>query len=177
MAFYIITRAKGSELIVEYFIMGMMTEHDALQEAMQLLSKSMVSESELTRKLRLFFADQENCEGLIDYSIERLKTLDILNDYRTAEFIAGRHFNKGDRLIRQKLKSAGIDEINTAQVIAELGDERIRAKEAGLKKLSSYQAESSLQKEHKLIRFLSSRGFGADTCYAIVKEIIKPEKI
>ena len=156
--------------------MEIMTEHDALREAMQILAKSMMSESELIHKLRLRLADQKNCEELIDYSIERLKVLRILNDYHAAESIARRHFNKGDRLIRQKLKSAGIDEINSAQVIAELGDERVRAKEAALKKLSSYQTESPLQKENKLIRFLSSRGFSAETCYSVAKEITKHEE-
>ncbi len=152
------------------------TQDDVLQKAMRLLSQSSMSELELTNKLKLHFANQENNEALVDQTIIRLKKLHILSDRRTAESIVRPHNNKGDRFIRQKLKSAGIDEINIAKAITELGDETIRAKEAALKKVSSYAKESSSQRETKLVRFLSSRGFSADTCYTVAKAVAKSKE-
>ena len=95
-----------------------------------------------------------------------------MSDYRTAESIARRHMHKGDRLIRQKLKEAGIDDLCAGQAVAELGDELLRAKEAALKKQALIKADSPQQREQKLIRFLSSRGFKPDTCYRVAKKLL-----
>lgn len=146
-------------------------EQAVFQQGMRLLAKRSMSIHELTQKLLTTYHRERDCDEIVDHTIKRLQQLHILSDYRTAESIAYRHANKGDRFIRQKLKAAGVDAICASQVVAKLGDERVRAKEAALKKRATLKNESRQQKQEQLIRFLFARGFETDICHHVAEQL------
>ncbi len=146
-----------------------------LQDALRILSKRSMSTQELKQRLLARYNQDAYCDEIVDYTIHRLHELNVLSDDRVATSIARRHAHKGDRFIRQKLKDVEVDDVCIVNIIAELEDELIRAREVAIKKLPAIKADTNQQKELKLIRFLSSRGFKASTCYQVAKQLVTSE--
>jgi len=139
--------------------------------ALKRISAKNIAISELRKKLESEFSSLEEVDEKVNSAIKRLKELNLLSDEFIASSQAERYQHKGNRFIEQRLKQKGIDEQSIKQALDALPDEYTRALEAAQKKLRTLQSDDTQARNNKLLRFLSSRGFGAGTCYQVLDEL------
>ena len=139
--------------------------------ALKHLSTRRISISELKSLLEKDFSSTPNVDELVEKTINRLKGLNLINDSYIASNQAQRYQHKGNRFIIQKLQQKGIDEESIDNAIESLPSEFERALPEARKKLRSIHNLEAKSKENKLLQFLSSRAFSANTCYQVIDEL------
>jgi len=139
--------------------------------ALKHLSNKNCSTAELKSTLESQFSSTKNIESITKQTIARLEELHLINDNFYAESIAGRYQHKGDRIIRQKLQQKGVDNDIIESTLQSIETEVERAIPEAQKKLRSISDLETKARDNKLLRFLSSRGFSAKTCYQVIDAI------
>ena len=81
--------------------------------------------------------------------------------------------NGGLLKIKQALYYKGISEENISEVIQNVDKESYLAKleEMAKSKMKSIKAENDFERNHKLLRFLASKGVSTDDAYQIIKRL------
>ena len=132
--------------------------------ALRLLSQREHSRAELERKL----AAHEQVPGELAKALDELQARDFINDGRAVESVVHRRAAKlGGARIKQELAAKGLSGEAVVEALAQLkATELDRAQEVWQKKFGS--APSDPQARAKQIRFLISRGFGAEVVRRIV---------
>jgi len=139
--------------------------------ALKHLSAKNCSTNELKSILEKEFSSIPNIDEKIEKTIVRLKELHLINDNYIASSQAQRYQHKGNRFIAQKLQQKGFDDEFIDDTIQSLPSEFERALAEARKKIRSMASLEPKAKENKLLRFLSSRGFNASTCYQVLNEL------
>lgn len=145
--------------------------NEVFNAALKHLSARNVSENELSALLEKEFSAKPEIDELVSQTMGRLKELHLINDSFIANSQAQRYQHKGNRFIIQKLQQKGIDKDEIDNTIESLPCELERALPEARKKIRTMQSLDAKGKENKLLRFLSSRGFGANTCYQVIDEL------
>jgi len=145
--------------------------NEVFNAALKHLSARNVSENELSALLEKEFSAKPEVDELVSQTMGRLKELHLINDSFIANSQAQRYQHKGNRFIIQKLQQKGIDKEAIDHTIESLPCELERALPEARKKIRTMQSLDAKGKENKLLRFLSSRGFGANTCYQVIDEL------
>ena len=133
--------------------------------ALRLLSGREYSRSELERKLESF----EEEPGTLARALDELQAKGFISEQRVIESVLHRRADKlGTARIKQELLGKGLDPEAVAQALAGLqASERQRALEVWRKKFGEPPADA--QAAARQMRFLASRGFGADAIRRVVK--------
>ena len=133
--------------------------------ALRLLSGREYSRSELERKLEIF----EEEPGTRARALDELQAKGFISEQRVIESVLHRRADKlGTARIKQELLGKGLDPEAVAQALAGLqASERQRALEVWRKKFGEPPADA--QAAARQMRFLASRGFGADAIRRVVK--------
>ena len=145
---------------------------------MSLLSMRSYTEWKLAARLRRRGFSTSD----IEYSIERAKSTDLINDSKfTKDFIEekrrmGRY---GKKRIIQDLRRHGVNLERITEVFDELetnnqGEdiELQNGVKLAQRKWQSLSKEQDLQKKKaKLLRYLASKGFAFDMCYQIINRL------
>ena len=145
--------------------------NEVFNAALKHLSARNVSENELSALLEKEFSAKPEVDELVSQTMGRLKELHLINDSFIANSQAQRYQHKGNRFIIQKLQQKGIDKEAIDNTIESLPCELERALPEARKKIRTMQSLDAKGKENKLLRFLSSRGFSANTCYQVIDEL------
>ena len=142
--------------------------------ALQILSRRMVSEKELRRKL----AGERKPSAIRDEVLSQLKQYGYIDDLKYASSYIRSQISRGGKsrlYLKNKLYEKGInaDTIESA-LGAELSgyDEDSIALELARKKLKSLKPEPALKTKQKLAAFLRSKGFSWDSINKAVATLI-----
>lgn len=132
--------------------------------ALRLLSGREHSRAELERKLQSF----EEEPGTLTQALDELQAKGFINEARVIESVVHRRAAKlGTARIKQELQGKGLDPEAVSEALAGLqATERERAKEVWRKKFG--EPPQDAQAAAKQMRFLASRGFGADAIRRVV---------
>lgn len=143
----------------------------AMENALNILSKSNKTEYELRKKL----VEKEIDEEIIDEIIQRLIELDYINDEKYIEQWIKTNSEKpgaNKRVLYNKLRQKGIDrELIETAISAEPVDEYASARKLADKKIKTIKGTDK-EKKAKLYVYLMSKGFNSDICYKVVNEFI-----
>lgn len=139
--------------------------------ALKHLSAKNHSTTELKAILEKEFSSMPDLDEVLQQTIARLEELHLINDNFIANSQVQRYQHKGDRFIGQKLQQKGFDKEFIDKTLKSLPDEFERALPEARKKLQILRNLEPKTKENKLLRFLSSRGFSAATCYQVIDEL------
>jgi regulatory protein len=133
--------------------------------ALRLLSQREHSRAELERKL----APHEEVPGELSKALDELQARDFINDGRTIESVVHRRAGKlGNGRIKQELTAKGLSGEAVAEAMAGLRETELsRATEVWRKKFGQ-PPEDAAQKA-KQMRFLLTRGFGAEVVRRVIK--------
>ncbi len=133
--------------------------------ALRLLGQREHSRLELERKLR----QHETEPGELAKALDELQAKGFINEQRVLESVVFRRAPRlGAMRVRQELQAKGLAPEAIAQAVDELkGSEVQRAREVWRKKFGA-PAEDA-QGRAKQMRFLATRGFGAETIHRVVK--------
>ena len=140
--------------------------------ALRLLSAREYSRAELERKLK----GHEQTPGLLASVLDELQAKGLVNEQRVIESVLHRHAAKlGAARIKQELQNKGLDPAVVKDAIAGLQTSELeRARAIWRKKFGASLAaatsphDTNAAQYTKQIRFLASRGFGADTIRRVV---------
>ena len=132
--------------------------------ALRLLSGREHSRAELERKLASF----EEEPGTLARALDELQAKGFINEQRVIESVVHRRAGKlGTARIKQELQGKGLDPGAVTQALQGLqATERERALEVWRKKFGVPPEDA--QAAAKQMRFLASRGFGADAIRRVV---------
>ena len=133
--------------------------------ALRLLSGREYSRCELERKLERF----EEEPGALAGALDELQAKGFISEQRVIESVLHRRADKlGAARIKQELLGKGLDPGAVAEALAGLqANERERALEVWRKKFGEPPVDA--QAAARQMRFLASRGFGADAIRRVVK--------
>lgn len=133
--------------------------------ALRLLSGREYSRAELERKLESF----EEEPGALARALDELQAKGFISEQRVIESVLHRRADKlGTARIRQELLGKGLDPEAVVQALAGLqASERERALAVWRRKFGEPPADA--QAAARQMRFLASRGFGADAIRRVVK--------
>jgi regulatory protein len=133
--------------------------------ALRLLGRREHSRVELERKLR----QHEVEPGELALALDDLQAKGFLNEQRVLESVVHRRAPRlGAMRVRQELQAKGLAPEAISQAVIDLqGSEVDRAREVWRKKFG-VPAEDA-QSRLKQMRFLASRGFGAEAIHRVVK--------
>jgi len=133
--------------------------------ALRLLGQREHSRVELERKLR----PHEVEPGELARALDELQAKGFINEQRVLESVVHRRAPRlGAMRVRQELQAKGLAPEAVAQAVAELqGTEVERARGVWRKKFGEPAADA--QARTKQMRFLASRGFGAEAIHRVVK--------
>ncbi|MDA0911387.1 MAG: regulatory protein RecX [Proteobacteria bacterium] len=145
--------------------------NEIFDTAIKLLSNKNHSSMELKTILEQQFSSLADSQSLIDQTMVRLEELHLISDEFIANSQAQRYMHKGNQFISQKLKQKGFDKAYIDTLIEQLPCELERALPEAQKKLKSIASHDARTQENKLLRFLSGRGFGANTCYQVINHL------
>lgn len=151
--------------------------NEIFNAALKHLSARNISIRELSSILEKEFSSKPEVDKLVSQTIRRLKELHLIDDNNIANSLTQRYQHKGNRFIAQKLQQKGINKESIDSAIESLPYEFERALPEARKELRSMQPLEGKAKENKLLRFLSSRGFGANTCYKVIDELKEEFKV
>ena len=140
--------------------------------ALRLLSGREYSRAELVKKLKPF----EASPGELDKALDELQAKDFINEQRVVDSVLHRRSAKlGTARIKQELQSKGLDAGAVLDAVDLLKSTELeRAREVWRKKFgtptqsSPADAKESAKERAKQIRFLLSRGFGAEVIHKVV---------
>lgn len=132
--------------------------------ALRLLTNREHSRSELERKL----SGHEESPGQLAAILDELAAKGFISHERVVASVVYRRASKvGVRKVAQELQQKGIAPVEMQQAVAELRSTELeRARAVWLKKFGT--PASTPQEKAKQLRFLASRGFGADVLYKVV---------
>ena len=133
----------------------------ALRAAMIALSRRAFTEAELRQRLLRAHSDDATAAAL-----QRLREIGYLDDKRWAEgYIAQpRSQLRGRALLRQELRSHGVDRMHSETVLAD-HDDRAAAFEAATRRVRSMRDLDPMTRQRRLMAFLQRRGFSAGLAY------------
>ena len=140
--------------------------------ALRLLSGREYSRAELVKKLKPF----ETTPGELDKALDELQAKDFINEQRVVDSVLHRRSAKlGTARIKQELQSKGLDAGAVLDAVDLLKSTELeRAREVWRKKFgtptqsSPADAKERAKERAKQIRFLLSRGFGAEVIHKVV---------
>ena len=140
--------------------------------ALRLLSGREYSRAELVKKLKPF----ETTPGELDKALDELQAKDFINEQRVVDSVLHRRSAKlGTARIKQELQSKGLDAGAVLDAIDLLKSTELeRAREVWRKKFgtpaqsSPADAKEGAKERAKQMRFLLSRGFGAEVIHKVV---------
>jgi regulatory protein len=132
--------------------------------ALRLLAAREHSRTELERKLRAF----EETPGELVRVLDELQAKGFVDEQRVIESVVHRRASRlGASRIRHELQAKGLDAQNVQQAVALLqGTELERARAVWRKKF--HEPASDAASRAKQMRFLASRGFGAEAIRRVV---------
>ncbi|QHE88627.1 recombination regulator RecX [Hydrogenophaga sp. BPS33] len=133
--------------------------------ALRLLAGREHSRSELQRKL----SAHETEPGELAKALDELEAKGFINEQRVLESVVHRRAARlGAARVRQELHAKGLDPQAVAQAVAGLQDsEETRAREVWRKKFGETPSDAAAV--GKQMRFLLTRGFGADVARRVVR--------
>ena len=133
--------------------------------ALRLLGQREHSRMELERKLR----QHETEPGELAKALDDLQAKGFINEQRVLESVVFRRAPRlGAMRVRQELQAKGLAPEAIAQAMADLqGTEVERAHKVWRRKFGEPAEDSKTRA--KQIRFLASRGFGAEAIHRVVK--------
>jgi regulatory protein len=133
--------------------------------ALRLLGQREHSRAELERKLR----PHETEPGELARALDDLQAKGFINEQRVLESVIFRRAPRlGAMRVRQELQAKGLAPEAIAQAMTDLrGSEVERAREVWRKKFGGPADDA--QGRARQMRFLSARGFAAETIYKVVK--------
>ena len=144
--------------------------------ALRLLSGREYSRAELVKKLKPF----ETSPGELDKALDELQAKDFINEQRVVDSVLHRRSAKlGTARIKQELQSKGLDAGAVLDAVDLLKSTELdRAREVWRKKFETStqslpvdakeSAKESAKERAKQMRFLLSRGFGAEVIHKVV---------
>jgi regulatory protein len=132
--------------------------------ALRLLSTREHSRFELERKL----ASYEEEAGSLAKALDELQAKGFINEQRVIESVLHRRASKlGASRIKQELQGKGLDPEAVQAALAGLqNSERVRARAVWQKKFG--QAPADAREAARQMRFLATRGFGAEVIRSVV---------
>jgi regulatory protein len=133
--------------------------------ALRLLSQREHSRFELERKLR----PHETEPGELAKALDDLQAKGFINEQRVLESVIFRRAPRlGAMRVRQELQAKGLAPAAIAQAVADLQDSEVaRAHEVWRRKFGEATEDPRTRAKH--MRFLASRGFGAEVIRRVVK--------
>jgi regulatory protein len=133
--------------------------------ALRLLGQREHSRAELERKLR----PHEVEPGELAKTLDDLQAKGFIDEQRVLASVVYRRAGKlGAARVKQELLAKGLDPAAVAQAVSDLqGSEVSRAHEVWRKKFG--ETAQDPQTRARQMRFLASRGFGADAVRRVVK--------
>ena len=139
--------------------------------ALRLLGQREHSRAELERKLR----PHEETPGELSSALDELQAKGFINEQRVLESVVFRRAPRlGAMRVRQELQAKGLAPEVIAQAVSDLqGSEVDRAREVWRRKFGEPAADPSTRAKH--MRFLASRGFGAEAIRRVVKGALDEE--
>ncbi len=147
---------------------------NAYRAAVRVLTKRAKSSGELRRKLREYKHETD----AIEWSIERLTGLGVLNDEDYARMVVRSQLSRkpaGRRLLAGKLREKGIEGSIIDRVLEEMLEDRDTIKDA--RKLAQQAARSISDRHEREVRVrrisgrLARRGFDFDVIRRVVDEL------
>ncbi len=132
--------------------------------ALRCLATREHSRVELERKLKSF----EEAPGELVRVLDELQAKGFINEQRVVDSVVHRRAGRlGASRIRQELQAKGLDAQAVQQAVAQLqGTELDRAREVWRKKFGEPATDAASRA--KQMRFLASRGFGAEAIRRVV---------
>jgi regulatory protein len=133
--------------------------------ALRLLAGREHSRAELQRKL----SAHETEPGELAKALDELEAKGFINEQRVLESVLHRRSARlGASRVRQELQAKGLDPQAVAEAVAGLqGSEEARAREVWRKRFAGPPADAA--ERGKQMRFLLTRGFGAEVVRRVVK--------
>ncbi len=133
--------------------------------ALRLLGQREHSRVELERKLR----PHETTPGELAQALDDLQSKGFINEQRVLESVVFRRAPRlGAQRVRQELQAKGLAPEAISQAVAELQSTEVaRARDVWKRKFGSVAEDP--QTRAKQVRFLASRGFGAEAIRRVVK--------
>jgi regulatory protein len=135
--------------------------------ALRLLSGREYSRLELERRLEKY----EEEPGTLAKALDELQAKDFISEQRVLESVVHRRAAKlGAARIKQELQAKGLDADAVTQAIQALRATEVgRAREVWVKKFGQPPADAA--ERGKQMRFLASRGFGAEAINRVVSGV------
>jgi regulatory protein len=135
--------------------------------ALRLLSGREYSRFELERRLAPF----EEEPGALAKALDELQAKDFISEQRVLESVVHRRAAKlGAARIKQELLAKGLDAEAVTQAMQALRTTEVdRAREVWAKKFGQPPADAT--ERGKQMRFLASRGFGAEAIHKVVSGV------
>ena len=132
--------------------------------ALRLLSGREYSRLELERRLEKY----EEEPGTLAKALDELQAKDFISEQRVLESVVHRRAGKlGAARIKQELQAKGLDAEAVTQAMQALRATEVdRAREVWAKKFG--QPPANVAERGKQMRFLASRGFGAEAIHKVV---------
>lgn len=132
--------------------------------ALRLLANREHSRAELVRKL----ATHEQAPGELARALDELQAKGFINEQRVVDSVLHRRASRlGARRVQQELLAKGIGAEAVAEAVAQLRTTELqRAREVWRKKFGEPATDTAGRARQ--VRFLSSRGFGADIIRRVV---------
>ncbi|MCW5668959.1 MAG: recombination regulator RecX [Hydrogenophaga sp.] len=135
--------------------------------ALRLLAGREHSRAELQRKL----SAHETEPGELAQALDELEAKGFINEQRVLESVLHRRSARlGASRVRQELQAKGLDPQAVAEAVAGLqGSEEARAREVWRKRFAAPPADAA--ERAKQMRFLLTRGFGAEVVRRVVRGV------
>ena len=139
---------------------------DLRERALRLLARREHSRAELARKLESTGFVQQDIAPLLD----EFETRNWLSDRRFAEsYVADHRARAGSVKLAYDLRQRGVSDVIIEVVLSEIHDSELeRAREVWKKKFGSSPTDRA--EKARQMRFLQSRGFGADTIRRVIHD-------
>lgn len=148
-------------------MVSLLDEQGLRQRAVGLLSRRDHSRQELAQKLRSKAESADDVEAVLRWCEEH----DFLNDQRFARFFVQSRIDRGHGplRIRQELRLKGISAPLVEQMFDECQERDVdwfALAASALQRRFKHAADDDLKAKARQLRFLQSRGFDAEHCYA-----------
>ena len=146
----------------------------AKSDALRLLSFSARSAKELHGRLK----QKKYSDEMVDRVIEGFRKQGLVDDEKFAKLFAeSRIYSRptGKKQLAMDLKKKGLSPELVTQTVANLKDydEKKMVRELALKRLKSMAGISREKKKTRLFGFLKRRGFGNESIFFVLNEVLK----
>lgn len=103
--------------------------------------------------------------------VDKLNSLNLIDENRVAEQVCYKKQHKGDSFLRQHLKQKGISGDKIDMALKTIPPELERARIEAQKKVKTYKSLDKRDCQTKLSRFLIGRGFSSSVVFDTAKEV------